>query len=60
MKTVFAATQTRLTATLGAWLCLLTAAFAQPLTSTQIDSLVERSRRTFQVPGIAVGVVKDG
>lgn len=45
-------------------LCIATLALslatAQPLTSTQIDSLVERSLRTFQVPGIAVGVVKDG
>lgn len=45
-------------------LCIATLAWslatAQPLTSTQIDSLVERSRRAFQVPGIAVGIVKDG
>jgi CubicO group peptidase (beta-lactamase class C family) len=33
---------------------------SQPLGSPQIDSLVERCRRTFNVPGIAVGVVKDG
>ena len=34
--------------------------FAQPLTSAQIDALVERTMKTFDVPGIAVAVVKDG
>ncbi|HSN08090.1 MAG TPA: serine hydrolase, partial [Hanamia sp.] len=34
--------------------------FAQPLTSNQIDALVERTMKTFDVPGIAVAVVKDG
>lgn len=33
---------------------------AQPLTEKQIDSLVERSLKAFNVPGIAVGIVKDG
>ena len=33
---------------------------AQPLTSHQIDSLVELTIKTFDVPGIAVAVVKDG
>jgi CubicO group peptidase (beta-lactamase class C family) len=33
---------------------------AQPITSPQIDSLVEKTLRTFDVPGIAVAVVKDG
>ncbi|GAB3274909.1 serine hydrolase [Larkinella harenae] len=33
---------------------------AQPLTSAQIDQLAERTLTTFQVPGIAVAVVKDG
>jgi CubicO group peptidase (beta-lactamase class C family) len=33
---------------------------AQPLNSTAIDSLVERTLRTFDVPGIAVCVIKDG
>ena len=37
----------------------LTAA-AQPLSTAQIDALVERTLKTFNVPGIAVGVVKDG
>ena len=33
---------------------------AQPITSRQIDSLVEKVLTTFDVPGIAVAVVKDG
>jgi hypothetical protein len=32
----------------------------QPLTSKQIDSLAERSMKAFDVPGIAVAVIKDG
>src|SRR5580692_944808 len=35
-------------------------AYSQGLTSEQIDSLVERSRRAFDVPGIAVCIIKDG
>ena len=34
--------------------------FAQPISSPQIDSLVEKTLKTFDVPGIAVAVVKDG
>ena len=34
--------------------------FAQPITSSQIDALVERTIKTFDVPGIAVAIVKDG
>ncbi len=34
--------------------------FAQPITSGQIDALVEKTIKTFDVPGIAVAVVKDG
>ena len=34
--------------------------FSQPLNSKQIDSLAELTLKTFNVPGIAVGVVKDG
>ncbi|MRS62823.1 serine hydrolase [Larkinella terrae] len=34
--------------------------FAQVITSAQIDQLVERTLKTFEVPGIAVAVVKDG
>lgn len=33
---------------------------AQPLSNSSIDSLVERSMKAFDVPGIAVGVIKDG
>ena len=32
----------------------------QPISSKQIDSLTELVLKTFNVPGIAVGVVKDG
>lgn len=35
-------------------------ATAQPITSPQIDALVQRTLTTFDVPGIAVAVVKDG
>ena len=34
--------------------------FTQPLTSSQIDALVEKTLTTFDVPGIAVAIVKDG
>lgn len=33
---------------------------AQPLSSQSVDSLVLRSMKAFDVPGIAVGVIKDG
>ena len=33
---------------------------AQSLTSSEIDALVERSMKAFDVPGISVGVIKDG
>ena len=33
---------------------------SQPITSAEIDQLVERTMKTFQVPGMAVAVVKDG
>jgi CubicO group peptidase (beta-lactamase class C family) len=33
---------------------------AQVITSPQIDSLAELALKTFDVPGIAVAVVKDG
>ena len=33
---------------------------SQPLSGKQIDSLVELTLKTFNVPGIAVGIVKDG
>src|SRR6476661_6201912 len=33
---------------------------AQVITSAQIDSLAEKTLKTFDVPGIAVAIVKDG
>src|ERR1700722_5989844 len=33
---------------------------SQPITSRQIDSLTELTLKTFDVPGIAVAIVKDG
>ena len=44
-------------------LALLTfsmSAAAQPLTSKAIDDLATRSMKAFNVPGIAVAVIKDG
>lgn len=35
-------------------------AYGQPLTSKAIDSLAERSMKAFNVPGIAVAIIKDG
>ncbi len=32
----------------------------QPMTSIQIDDLVERAMKTFDVPGMAIAVVRDG
>jgi CubicO group peptidase (beta-lactamase class C family) len=34
--------------------------FSQELSPRQIDTLVERSMKAFDVPGISVGVIKDG
>ena len=44
------------------FICMLFAlhSIAQPFNSKQIDSLVELTLKTFNVPGIAVGIVKDG
>jgi CubicO group peptidase (beta-lactamase class C family) len=42
------------------FLLLLLPSFSQPITSVEIDRLVERTLTTFNVPGIAVGIVKDG
>jgi len=38
----------------------LTASQAQPITSAEIDQLTERVLKTFDVPGIAVAIIKDG
>ena len=47
----------------AAWLALtapLRSPAQAPLTSPQLDSLVGRAMRTFQVPGLALAIVKDG
>lgn len=46
----------------GCFIFLFVSVFvgAQPLSSVAIDSLVERTLKTFDVPGIAVCVIKDG
>lgn len=41
-------------------LCFLTASQAQPITSAEVDQLTERVLKTFDVPGIAVAIIKDG
>ena len=41
-------------------LFVIITAWSQPLTSEQIDNLTEKTMKTFNVPGIAVAVVKDG
>ncbi|RFS14399.1 serine hydrolase [Emticicia sp. C21] len=45
---------------LFALIIVLNNAEAQTITSTEIDNLVEKTLKTFGVPGIAVAVVKDG
>lgn len=34
--------------------------YAQVITSKEVDKLVEKTIKTFEVPGIAVTIVKDG
>lgn len=34
--------------------------YSQPLNTAQIDTLVEETMKAFNVPGIAVGIIKDG
>lgn len=41
------------------FILLYTASTAQPISSAQIDTLVERTLKAFNVPGIAVAVIKD-
>ena len=41
-------------------LLAVTIAHAQPLTGKQIDSLVLRTMKAFEVPGIAVAIIQDG
>ena len=40
-------------------LLLVISVYSQPITSPQIDSLVNLTMKVFNVPGIAVAVVKD-
>lgn len=40
--------------------CSCISLYAQVISATEIDTLVERTLKTFDVPGIAVAVVKDG
>ena len=44
------------------WLVIATQPLlnAQPITSNEVDVLVERTMKTFNVPGIAVAIVKNG
>jgi CubicO group peptidase (beta-lactamase class C family) len=44
----------------AAGLFVSTFLLAQPLTSTAIDNLVAKSMKAFDVPGMAVAIVKDG
>jgi len=41
-------------------LILVVVSYSQPVTSAQIDRIVEQAMNAFDVPGIAVAVVKDG
>lgn len=45
---------------IGLTLLFISFSQAQGLSAAQIDTLVERTLKAFQVPGMAVGVVKDG
>ena len=45
---------------LFSFLLITVSSFAQVLSSQQIDSLVEKAMKVFNVPGIAVAVIKDG
>jgi CubicO group peptidase (beta-lactamase class C family) len=47
------------TLTLSLLLFIFIAVWSQPLTSDQIDKLAEQTLKAFNVPGIAVAVVKD-
>ncbi|MGJ1320806.1 serine hydrolase [Sphingobacterium spiritivorum] len=41
-------------------LCSLHSTYGQHIEENKVDELVEHVRKTFNVPGIAVGIVKDG
>jgi CubicO group peptidase (beta-lactamase class C family) len=54
---------TRLIASLAVTLLISTTpspVFAQPLTTSQIDSIANKDMQLFHVPGLAIGIVKDG
>ena len=42
------------------WISALAYVNGQPITSREIDSVVENTMKTFVVPGIAVALIKDG
>ena len=44
----------------AAFILYCNAGYAQPMSSKEIDKLTERTLRAFDVPGIAVAVIKDG
>ncbi|WP_243346863.1 serine hydrolase [Parabacteroides sp. FAFU027] len=46
--------------TISSFLLMNICSFAQIHSSQQIDSLIEKTREAFNVPGIAVAVIKDG
>lgn len=48
------------TISLGLFGLLTQTTIKAQITPNQVDSLVERTRKTFDVPGIAVAIVKDG
>lgn len=39
---------------------LTTSIFAQQIAESKVDDLVQKTMETFNVPGIAVGIIKDG
>jgi len=45
---------------LSLFICFNITLYSQDLSSTEIDNLAERSMKAFDVPGIAVGIIKDG
>lgn len=50
----------KITSVLSGFLCLFLSSTAQVINSAQIDTLVEKTLKAFDVPGIAVAVIKDG
>ena len=52
--------QLKISALLIAFLAILSTSSQAQLAPTEIDALVEKTLKTFEVPGIAVAIVKDG